>query len=81
MAEINRIQLKRSAYNSTTAPSSLQAGEIALQQGQTSSIPPRIFVGRQSDNNNPATIAVRHLSTLDDLTLDEQVSQELHCHL
>ena len=69
MAEINRIQLKRSAYNSTTAPSSLQAGEIALQQGQTSSIPPRIFVGRQSDNNDPATIAVRHLSTLDDLTL------------
>ena len=69
MAEINRIQLKRSAYNSTTAPSSLQAGEIALQQGQTSSVPPRLFVGRQTDNNNPATVAVRHIPTLDDLTI------------
>ncbi len=69
MSEINRIQLKRSAYNSTSAPSSLQAGEFALQQGQSSSVPPRLFVGRQTDNNNPATVAVRHIPTLDDLTI------------
>ncbi len=49
MSEINRIQLKRSAYNSTSAPSSLQAGEFALQQGQTSSVPPSTFVGRQTE--------------------------------
>ena len=69
MSEINKIQIKRSSFSSVSAPSSLGAGELAIQMGQSSTVPPRLFVGRQTDNSNPATVQVRHLTTLDDLTI------------
>ena len=59
----NTIQIKRSAYNGTSAPSSLTAGELAFLQGGT---PRRFYIGRQTDNGG--TVEVFHLPTLEDLT-------------
>ena len=42
----NTIQIKRSAFNGTTAPGSLTAGEMAFLQGST---PKKWYIGRQTD--------------------------------
>jgi hypothetical protein len=59
----NTIQIKRSAYNGTTAPGSLSAGEMAFLQGSS---PKKWFMGRQTDVGG--TTEVFQLATLEDLT-------------
>jgi len=59
----NTVQIKRSAYNGTTAPGSLTAGEMAFLQGST---PRKVYIGRQTDVGG--TTEVFQLATLEDLT-------------
>jgi hypothetical protein len=59
----NTIQIKRSAFNGTSAPTVLTAGEFAFLQGGT---PRRVYIGRQTDVGG--TVEVFHLPTLEDLT-------------
>jgi len=59
----NTIQIKRSAWNGTDAPSSLLAGEPALLQGSS---PKKLYIGRENDSGG--TVEVWHVTTLEDLT-------------
>ena len=59
----NTLQIKRSAYNGTTAPgdSAVIAGELAIAQGSK-----KLYIGRE--NNSGGTVEAYHLPLLTDLT-------------
>ena len=59
----NTLQIKRSAYNGSTAPSdgAVIAGELAIAQSSK-----RLYIGRE--NNSGGTVEAYHLPLLTDLT-------------
>ena len=59
----NTLQIKRSAYNGSTAPSdsAVIAGELAIAQGSK-----KLYIGRE--NNSGGTVEAYHLPLLTDLT-------------
>jgi hypothetical protein len=61
----NTLQIKRSAYNGTTAPSdsAVIAGELAIAQSSK-----RLYIGRE--NNSGGTVEAYHLPLLTDLTVN-----------
>jgi len=61
----NTLQIKRSTYNGTAAPSdsAVIAGELAMSQGSK-----KLYIGRQ--NNSGGTVEAYHLPLLTDLTVN-----------
>ena len=61
----NTLQIKRSAYNGSTAPSdgAVIAGELAIAQSSK-----RLYIGRE--NNSGGTVEAYHLPLLTDLTVN-----------
>ena len=59
----NTLQIKRSAYNGSTAPgdSAVIAGELAIAQGSK-----KLYIGRE--NNSGGTVEAYHLPLLTALT-------------
>ena len=65
----NILQIKRSAYNGTTAPSdsAVIAGEMAISQGSK-----KVYIGRE--NNSGGTVEAYHLPLLTDLSVTNGIS-------